>query len=183
MPKTHGRTKDDDGPSAQVRSARWPEDGKVIRPLFVEYRQWVADHGDPAPASHDRVAEGLALIDRLTKELPRPYKPPHGDILLWFEGESVVACGALRETEPGVGEIRRIYVRPDYRGGEFGRPFVRALIARARELRFKKVRADTLPTMAAAIEFYQELGFHPTAAFWPHPAIGALFFEREVGPS
>jgi carbonic anhydrase len=128
------------------------------------------------------VTEGLALIDRLIAELPRSYEPPKGDILLWSEGERVVACGALRELTHGVGEIRRVYVRADYRGGEFGGPFVRALIARARELGFETVRADTLPTMRGAIEFYQELGFHPVSAFWPHPAAGALFFERAVDP-
>ena len=73
------------------------------------------------------------------------------------------------ELEPNVGEIKRIYVRPDYRGKGFGHPFVRALIDRARHLGYERLRVDTLPTMQAAIEFYQELGFRPITAFWPHP--------------
>lgn len=182
MPTTRGHTHGKDANSALSRPVRWPDDGDVVRRLFSEYRKWVADHSDPAPSSKERVAEGLGLIDHLIAGLPRSYEPPHGDILLWFKGDSLVACGALRELEPGVGEIRRVYVRPDYRGGDFGQPFVRTLIARARELGFDKVRADTLPTMQGAIEFYQELGFRPTTAFWPHPAAGALFFEREVDP-
>ena len=182
MTETRGRTDGDDGPSAARRSMRWSKDSEVVRRLFAEYRQWVADHRDFAPSSQDRVTEGLTLIDRLIAGLPRMYEPRHGDILLWSEGENVVACGALRELEPGVGEIRRVYVRGDYRGGQFGRPFVRALIARAQELGFETLRADTLPTMRGAIEFYEELGFRPVSAFWPNPAAGALFFERAVEP-
>lgn len=123
---------------------------------------------------------GLALVDRLITELPGAYGPPRGDVLLWFESDQLVACGALRELESKVGEIKRISIRPDYRGKAFGHPFVRALIDRARGLGYEQLRVDTLPTMTAAIEFYQELGFRPTAAFWPHPAAGALFFERDL---
>lgn len=122
----------------------------------------------------------MAQVDQLIAELPGAYGPPRGDMLLWFEGDHLVACGALRELEPKVGELKRIYVRSDYRGKAFGHPFVRALIDRARELGYKRLRADTLPTMSAAIEFYQELGFRRIPAFWPHPVADALFFEREI---
>lgn len=163
-----------------MRRVRWEHDVDSVRALFLAYRDWVSDHRDPSPASEERVAAGLALIDRLVADLVREYSPPHGDILLWLDGDAVVACGALRELKPGIAEIRRVHIRADYRGGEFGQPFVRALIARARELGFERVRADCLPTMQGAIEFYTDLGFRPVAAYWPHPAEGALFFERAV---
>jgi GNAT superfamily N-acetyltransferase len=157
-----------------------PDDLGTIRPLFRDYRQWLADHQDSASGSESRVRSGLALVDRLILELPGAYGPPRGEIVLWFQGDAIVACGALRELEPKVGEIRRIFVRPDFRGKEFGRPFVRALIDRARKLGYETLRADTLPSMRAAIEFYQELGFHRIDAFWPHPVAQALFFEKEI---
>ncbi|MGC2035020.1 MAG: GNAT family N-acetyltransferase [Thermoplasmata archaeon] len=152
----------------------------MVRRLFQDYRQWLADHQDPATQSGPRVREGIALVDQLIAELPGAYGPPHGEILLWFEDDRVVACGAIRELEPNVGEIKRIYVRPDYRGKGFGHPFVRALIDQARRLGYERLRVDTLPTMQAAIEFYQELGFRPIKAFWSHPVANALFFEREI---
>ena len=166
--------------TATARPARWPDDLELVRGLFQEYRAWVADHCDPSPSSEPRVRSGLALVDRLVAGLPGAYGPPHGEVLLWYSGDSVVACGAIRELEPSVGEIRRVFVRPDYRGPEFGHPFVRALVERARRLGYERLRVDTLASMAAAIEFYQEEGFRPTEAFWPHPAAGALFFERDL---
>ncbi len=151
-----------------------------MRQLFQEYRGWLAEHR-AGPAPPDRETEsGLALVDQLIAGLPGAYGPPRGDVLLWFEGESVVACGALRELEPNLGEIKRIYVRADYRGKAFGQPYVSALVSRARELGYRRLRADTLSTMRAAIEFYQETGFRPISSYWSHPVRGALFFELEI---
>lgn len=167
-------------PPATLRRVSWPDDLVTVRQLFQGYRQWLADHQDAAAESQPRVESGLALVDSLIAGLPGAYGPPRGEVLLWLADESVVACGGLRELEPKTGEIKRIYVRTDYRGKGFGHPFVRALIERARELGYDRLRADTLPTMTAAIEFYQELGFRRIPAFWPNPVAQALFFECEV---
>ena len=174
------RHKHDRAPEAKARGVKWPDDLDTVRRHFRDYREWLADHRDPDATAEPRVAAGLALVDRLIAELPGAYGPPRGDILLWFKDDSLVAIGAMREIEPKVGEIKRVYVRPDYRGPGFGKPFVRALIGRAREIGYEKLRSDTLPSMQAAIEFYQELGFRPVPAFWPNPVAGALFFERKL---
>lgn len=163
-----------------VRRVAWPEDLATVRRLFQEYRGWLADHGSSPAEGVPTLDPGLSLVDRLIAGLPGTYSPPKGDVLLWYYEGTLVACGALRELEPGVGEIKRIYIGPDYRGKTFGRTFVRDLIDRARQLGYQRLRADTLRSMQAAIEFYEELGFRRVAAYWPHPAAGALFFEREI---
>jgi ribosomal protein S18 acetylase RimI-like enzyme len=112
--------------------------------------------------------------------LPGAYGPPRGEIILAFAKGEVVACGALRQLAQEVGEIQRVYVRADHRGPGFGPRLTRALLVRARQLRYKRVRVDTLPTMFAAIQFYQEMGFKPIPPYWPHPVPGALFFEYTV---
>lgn len=167
-------------PKARYRRADWAEDLGTVQKLFQGYRDWLAEHRDPVPSSAARTEEGLKLIDGLIAGLPGAYGPPRGDVLLWFAQDSVVACGALRELGPKVGEIKRLYIRPDYRGGEFGQPFVRALIGRATELGYRTLRSDALGSMAGAIEFHEELGFHRIPAFWPHPAAGTVFFERDL---
>lgn len=170
----------DTHPRTAYRKVDWPNDLDTVRRLFQEYRQWLADHREASASARSRADAGLSIVDGLIAGLPGAYGPPRGEVLLWFEGDNLVACGALRELEPGVGEIKRISVRADHRGKGFGPRFVRALIDRARELKYRRLRVDTLSTMSAAIEFYQELGFRPIPAFWPHPAAGALFFELEI---
>jgi GNAT superfamily N-acetyltransferase len=166
-----------------LRRVNWPKDIDTVRRLFQDYRDWIADHRDTAASADSRVEIGLRQIDQQIAELPGPYGPPRGEIILAFARKALVACGALRELEPKVGEIKRIYVRADHRGPGFGPRLTRALLRRARELGYERVRVDTLPTMAAAIQFYQEMGFRPIPAYWPHPVPGALFFESNLGKS
>lgn len=152
-----------------------------MRPLFRDYRDWLAEHRDPDESARSRVEAGLATIDELIARLPGSYGPPRGDVLLWMEGDEIAACGALRELSPGTAEAKRVSVIPKFRGEEFGRRYVRSLIERARELGYEKLRVDTLSSMKAAIEFYGEAGFRPIPPFWSHPAAGALFFELRLG--
>jgi GNAT superfamily N-acetyltransferase len=163
-----------------LRRVNWSTDMGTVRRLFEDYRQWLSDHRDTADSADSSVKIGLEQIDSQIAALPGPYGPPRGEIILAFEREEVVACGALRELEPKVGEIKRVFVRADHRGPGFGPRLTRALLDRARELGYERVRVDTLPSMAAAIQFYQQMGFIPIPAYWPHPVPGALFFEFKV---
>jgi len=160
-----------------LRKINWSHDLDTVRRLFREYRDWLADHSPAATGSDSPVPIGLVQFDRVISELPGVYGPPRGEVLLAFHHAELVACGALREWEPKVGEIKRIYVRADHRGPGFGPVLTAALLERARELGFERVRVDTLPSMTAAIQFYQKMGFKPIPPYWPHPVQGALFFE------
>jgi GNAT superfamily N-acetyltransferase len=164
-----------------LRRVDWSKEIDTVRRLFREYREWLAEHRDTTAYADPTQSVGLRALDKAIAELPGVYGPPRGDIILAFEKEIVVACGALRELEPKIGEIKRVYVRADHRGKGFGPRLAGTLLDRARELGYERVRVDTLPTMAAAIEFYQEMGFTPIPAYWPHPVPGALFFEYKVG--
>ena len=160
-----------------IRGVDWSTDLDEVRRLFQEYRGWLADHSQPPARPGSTPSAGLAQMDRLIAELPGAYGPPRGDVLLAIRDGVIVVCGAVREWEGSVAEIKRISVRPDHRGPGFGLRFTRALLERARELGYRRVRVDTLATMAAAIDFYQELGFKKIEPYWDHPVPGALFFE------
>jgi putative acetyltransferase len=163
-----------------LRRVNWPSELDTVRRLFLEYRDWLADHSDPDAPADSSSRRGLGQIDTLIAELPGAYGPPRGEVILAFAQGAVVACGALRELEPKVGEIKRVYVRADHRGPGFGPILTQALLDRARELEYARVRVDTLPTMAAAIQFYPKMGFAPIPPYWPHPVAGALFFEYRL---
>src|SRR5271155_4466707 len=163
-----------------LRKVNWLEDTDTVRRLFQDYREWLAEHPERAASARLIFAAGLARIDQEIAGLPGVYGPPSGEIILAFKGTSLVACGALRELESRVGEIKRVYVRADHRGKGFGPRLTGALLDRAAELGYERVRVDTLPTMTAAIQFYQEMGFKPIPPYWPHPVPGSLFFEFRV---
>lgn len=99
-------------------------------------------------------------------------------ILVAFEGDRALGCGALRTLEPGVGELKRIYVRPETRGSGAGRALTVALLEQARGL--KVVRLDTLPSMGAAIRLYESLGFQQIPPYSASNPAGALCYELAI---
>lgn len=170
---THpGRSPRPDYSDTLIRPARWVGELEDVRRLFQGYHDWLARHatGQAGPT-------GLVQLEREIAELPGAYGPPTGDVLLAFNGSDIVACGALRKWKANVAEFKRIFVRPDHQGPVFGPQLVTALLERARSLGYDRVRVDALPTMEAAIQYYQEMGFKPIPAYWAHPVAGALFFE------
>lgn len=164
-----------------IRPVDWPKELPVVRRLFRDYRDWIAEHAGALPEPASGVPAGLTELDREIDGLPGVFGPPRGDVLFALQRSDIVACGAVRGLEPRVGEIKRIYVRADHRGPVFGPRFAGACLERARELGYDRVRVDTLPSMEAAIRFYQELGFRPIPPYWAHPVPGALFFEWNAG--
>ncbi|MFY9716640.1 MAG: GNAT family N-acetyltransferase [Thermoplasmata archaeon] len=166
-----------------LRRVNWSTEIDTVRRLFRDYRKWLADHRDPAAPANSPGELGLAEKDWQIAGLPGDYGPPRGEVLLALARDAVVSCGVLREVEPQVAEIKRVYVRADHRGPGFGPRLTQALLDRARELDYERVRVDTLSTMEGAIQFYQEMGFSPIPAYWPHPAPGARFFEYRFMPA
>jgi ribosomal protein S18 acetylase RimI-like enzyme len=76
--------------------------------------------------------------------------------------------------------MKRLYVRPAYRGKRAGGAMIDALIISAREIGYQRMRLDTLPSMAAAIAIYRSLGFREIAPYRANPVPGALFFELDL---
>jgi len=153
---------------AQIREAAGPEDVARARALFEEYA-----HGLGIDLSFQGFASELA-------GLPGDYAPPAGRLLLAFVGSDLAGCAALRSFAPGVGEMKRLYVRPAFRGQALGRRLAEAVILHARAAGYARLCLDTLPGMEAAIALYRELGFRPIAPYRPNPVPGAMFFEREL---
>ena len=169
VPDTH--------PATTIRSVNWSEDLALVRRLFQDYREWINEHREIPPSGETKLPVGMVQLDRLISGLPGTYGPPRGEVLLAFDKDGLAACGALREVAPNVGEIKRVYVRADHRGPGFGHRFTSAMVSRAHDLGYERVRSYTLPSMYAAIQFYQDLGFRPIPAYWEHPVKGVLFFE------
>ena len=117
-------------------------------------------------------------------ELPGKYAPPSGRLFLAIDDEDRVAgCIALRSIGPGVCEMKRLFVRPAYRGQRLGRLLIDKLIDEARAIGYTHMRLDTLPgLMDNAIALYRSIGFVEIGPYCENPVEGAKFMELDLQP-
>ena len=141
---------------------------KVVRELFQEY-------GDSL---------GFDLCFQNFKEelesLPGEYSPPAGSLLLAASGGGATGCVALRRIDNSTCEMKRLYVRPAFRGRGVGGELCRRIIAASLELGYSSMRLDTLASMSAAVELYRSLGFREIKQYRYNPIEGAVFMELRL---
>lgn len=151
----------------EIIQAESDKDVNNARELFREYQAWL----------------GLDLCfqefeDEL-RTLPSRYAMPEGRLLLAFSGEFAAGCIALRRLDETTCEMKRLFVRDDFRGSGLGNTLVNRLIADARQIGYSKMRLDTYPPkMAKAVKLYESHGFYPIPAYYDNPHDGVLFMER-----
>lgn len=109
--------------------------------------------------------------------LPEPYIPPSGALLIARNGFDVAGCAGLRRFDSTTGEMKRLYVRPAYRGCGLGRHLVESIIHAARRSGYRNLRLDTLPSMVSAHSLYQELGFVEIPPYNSIHLPGTRFYE------
>ena len=156
-------------PRLVVTQAKSPAQIAQARELFVEYAQ----------------ALGFSLcfqnFDQELAGLPGDYAPPGGRLLLAEYRGQLAGCVALHQLGPGICEMKRLYLRPQFRGKGLGRVLAETVIAEARAMGCRQMRLDTVePVMPNAVAMYRRLGFKEIEPYCPNPIDGALYMELEL---
>ena len=137
----------------------------IVRELFREYSNAIGVNLE---------YQGFAAeLDAL----PSPYVPPHGTLLIAQINGDTAGCVALRRLDHQTGEMKRLYVRPAFRGWGLGEHLIEAAIQAARGAGYTALRLDTLPSMATAQGLYRKLGFSEIPAYNNTHLPGTRFYE------
>jgi putative acetyltransferase len=151
-----------------ITDAVKPEEIATARELFQEYADALG---------FDLCFQGFG---QELATLPGSYARPGGCLLLASVGSEIAGCAALRPLEPGICEMKRLYVRPAFRGYGVGRLLVNRIVAEARTAGYQRLRLDTLPTMVSALSLYRQLGFHDIPAYRQNPEADVVYLELEL---
>lgn len=120
-------------------------------------------------------------FDKELAGLPGDYAPPQGRLLLAeYEGQ-LAGCVALHALGQGICEMKRLYLRPQFRGHGLGRALANRIIAEARQIGYQSMRLDTVePVMRDAVAMYRKIGFKEIAPYCANPIAGALYMELSL---
>jgi putative acetyltransferase len=157
--------------NARIISVSTPAELALVRELFREYAE-----------SH-----GLNLcfqkFDEELLTLPGRYAQPQGRLYLAFDGPDAAACGALRMFNDHTAEMKRLYVRPQFRKRGYGRVLSEKLISDARTIGYRAMYLDTLATMSAARSLYAALGFVEIDPYYDNPLPGVCYLKLDLHAS
>jgi putative acetyltransferase len=156
----------------EIAAPRDAADIEATKALFLEYAQ--------------SLGFSLAFQDFNSEmaELPGKYAPPAGALLLARAGSAAAGAVALRRLEPTICEMKRLYVRPDFRGTRtgqglsIGRALAEGIVAAARTRGYRRLRLDTIAgKMPAAVKLYRSMGFVDIAPYYQSPVPDTAYME------
>jgi GNAT superfamily N-acetyltransferase len=151
-----------------VRVAEGPGDLVAVRELWREY--W----------------KSFGLSDQFQgfgeelNGLPGVYGSDGGVLLVAWSEDTVAGTIALRRLNDRAGEVKRLYLRPEFRGRGLGRRLIDEVVNRARQFGYQVLYADTLPVMRDALSLYAKMGFENVDAYSSQPTPGAVFLRLRL---
>ena len=151
-----------------IRAARFPDDLSRVQSLFREYA--------------DSLGIDLSFqgFEQELASLPGKYSPPDGDSWLAEHDGATVGCVAMRPLAGRTCEMKRLFVRPQFRGLSLGRQLAETVLAAAVEKGYQRICLDTLPSMTQAQELYRQMGFVEVESYCHNPVPGAVFMAKEL---
>ena len=153
----------------KIIQAETIEQIEQTRKLFREYEAWF----------------GMNLcfqnFDVEVANLPGKYALPEGRLFLAFADKKLAGCIALRKLEDGICEMKRLFVKDEFRGQKIGIKLIEKLFDEAKNIGYEKMRLDTYPPkMAKAVKLYESYGFVEISPYYHNPYGETLFMEKNL---
>ena len=147
-----------------------PAEVAAAADLFREYETWLG---------LDLCFQGF---EAELAGLPGKYAPPSGRLFLAYYHDRLAGCGALKMLdENGTCEMKRVFVKDEFRGHKIGIALLKELLTAAREIGYSKLRLDTFPPkMGRAVELYKSIGFREIPPYYDNPYDDVLFMELDL---
>ena len=139
-----------------------------IKELFIEYAESLG------------VDLSFQGFEEELNTLPGKYAEPEGCIILASVEDAPAGCVALRKINNEICEMKRLYVKSQFRSLGLGKKLANSIIEKARELGYEYIRLDTLPTMKRAQEMYREMGFYEIEPYIYNPVEGTRYLEKKL---
>ena len=146
-----------------------------IRKLFSEYTAMLTGLDESFGIYLDMQNYGDEIRDPCGK-----YAAPDGRLYLALDDGMAAGCIALRRLDAVRCELKRLYVRPEYRGRHIARLLCRRILEDARAIGYREMYLDTLPELEAAIALYRSLGFRKTDKYNDSPQERTIFLRKEL---
>ena len=144
---------------------------EMIKNLFNEYVLSLGENLD------------FQGYDSELSSLPGIYSPPSGTLLLALDNGQPAGCAALKKIggpENKICEMKRLYVKPEYRGKKLGKKLASMIIEEAVKKGYRIMYLDTLERLKAAMNMYSSLGFTKTEPYYNNPIEDAVYLKLDL---
>ena len=147
---------------------RTPEHYQIAVKLFSEYADWLG------------VDLCFQSFDKELQTLAKMYAPPSGELFL-IENENIfIGCAGLRQLDSENCELKRMYVKSEFRGLKLGEQLMEISLKTAKDLGYKTMKLDTLSRLTPALKLYEKYGFQEIKPYNFNPENDVLYFEKSL---
>jgi GNAT superfamily N-acetyltransferase len=112
--------------------------------------------------------------------IDKQYKKPAGALLLAYKDGLAIGCAGIRQLDKDTAELKRMFVQPEYRQFKIGKKILELAIDIAKDIKYKRIRLDTLPTMTQAQNLYHSFGFYEITPYRFNPVEKTVFMEKKL---
>lgn|SRR5574337_873071 len=141
---------------------------------------------DDAKALFQEYANSLQIdlayqdFSKELKSIDIQYNEPRGLLILAYDNGKAVGCAGVRKFDNKIAELKRMFVKEDYRGHKIAQQMLTMAIAKAKEFGYRKIRLDTIPSMKQAQSLYRANGFYEISSYRFSPVEGTIFMEKSL---